>query len=503
MRAGLFLLAAHWIAAGPLRAAPPRLTVVLVVDQMRADYLRRFPDDSHGGFSRLKREGAYYPRSRHAHAPTSTSVGHATLLTGCFPSEHGIVGNDWWERESARKVRAAEDAGGGRSPERLECPTLGDELKASAPGARVVSISGKDRAAVMMGGRRADLVLWYDKARGRFVTSPYYAPAPTWVERWNDGLGISTRSRESIQPTPRLDSMTFELAGLAVDRMSLGKGPGPDLLLVSLTGTDLIGHLKGPDSPEMDAQLRALDAEIGDFLGRLDRTFGRGRYAAALTSDHGVSPVPESPAGRRMGARHFDREALERDLEGKLEERFGGAGWVSAMCLPNVYLNHAAAEKQGVPPSVLQEEAARVLAGHPAVSRVFRPSELAGGEPLGRLGRVFRRSYHPKRSGDLLVLMKRNAILSSGPAEAAHELPYDDDALVALILSGEGVRPGRHGGEILAADLAPTLGRLLEIPLAPRVDRRVLEEALAGGGRHLPVTRISSRRHGHFLLPAL
>lgn len=171
-------------AATPARAADPvRLAVLLVVDQMRWDYPERAPEH---GFGRFLREGTYYANARHAHVPTYTGVGHASLATGSYPSEHGILGNDFYDPAAKKTLYCVEDESGAKGPFRLKVATLGDRLKEANAGAKVVSISGKDRAAIFMGGRKADLALWYDKKSGRFVTSGYYGKPPSWVEAFND-----------------------------------------------------------------------------------------------------------------------------------------------------------------------------------------------------------------------------------------------------------------------------------------------------------------------------
>jgi predicted AlkP superfamily pyrophosphatase or phosphodiesterase len=457
---------------------------VIVVDQMRADYLLRFSTAGAGGFSRLRREGASFTRARHAHVPTETAVGHAALATGCFPSRHGIVANEWWDRSLGRKVLAAAGDDGSPGPQRLLCPTLGEALKAASPESRVFSLSGKGRAAVLMGGRRPDLDLWYDPSEGRFLNGGYYPKPPAWAARFNEEIALAPDRKDELRFTPRFDSLALALARRAVSEEGLGKGPAADLLWLSLTGTDLIGHRWGPDSPEMRVQLVNLDREIGSFLDFLDARFGRGGVLVALAGDHGVSPLPESEAGKRIGGRRVSWTGFERDLEKGLRERLGEPKdardrWVLAFCFPHLYLNFEMGRGNGIAPEALRVEARKVLAGNPEVAHAFSPAELRG-PSQAPFADAFRRSLHP-RSGDLLVLFKEGVILTDDPHGTDHASPYDDDSLVPLVLSGPGIRPGEHSGEVLAADLAPTLARLLGAGLAPLDGARVLDEALAAG----------------------
>jgi len=463
-------------------AAAPALTVVISVDQMRGDYMARFAKDFTGGFGRLAREGAVYTRARHGSVPTETSPGHAALMTGCFPSQHGIVGNEWWDKKEGRAIYAVEDPERWRGPVNLECPTLGDALKAASPSSRVLSISGKDRAAILMGGRKADLALWYDKGAGQFITSGAYGRMPDWVWNWDNDLRIPVPEREKISSTPRYDAMTLELALKAIDEERLGARGVPDLLAISLSATDIIGHASGPDSPQMREQLLALDKSLGAFLDGLDRRFGRDGYALALSADHGVTPLPE--VSRAAGALRVDRDKLERELESALRAKFGapakaGANWVLDLHSPYVYLDLAAADavKPGAAAPLLAE-AADWLSRHAAVAFVYSAADLAG-DAEGPYAEVFRRSYRPGRSGDLMILFKRGVVISDGPTGTVHGLPYDDDARVPLIFLGAGIKPGLREEKVLATDLAPTLARLLGVELAPRAPSRVLVEALS------------------------
>lgn len=467
-----------WLDRRGTRAAPrPRLAVLISVDQLRGDFFRRFGARLTGGLARAAREGARFERARHGSVPTETSPGHAALATGCFPSQHGIVANSWWDRDARSSRYSVEDPELSRSPAALQCPTLGDALKSSLPGARVVSLAGKDRAAILMGGRSPDLALWYNKTTGHFVSSGYYGPAPDWVWDFGARLRIPKPERSSLTRTSRYDRLVLDLAERAVSEMSLGRGPAPDLLLLGLSATDLIGHAWGPDSPQMEAHLLALDRALGGFFDMLDRTLGREGWVLALSSDHGVAPIPETPAAAASGARRVGHSAFADELESALAARFGtrpGRPWVAGIYPPHVYVDG---------PLAAAEHARRFLMAHPAVAHVYLKSELMGNAGGGPFAEEFRRSAHT-RSGDLLMLLKEGVLLEDGDTGTGHGLPYDDDARVPLLFAGPGVRPGVYEAPALATDLAPTLGRLLGVPFPPREPSRVLWEALgsAPGG---------------------
>ena len=320
-------------------------------------------------------------------------------MTGA-PSQHGIVGNEWWDKKEGRAIYAVEDAERWRGPVNLECPTLGDALKASSTASLVVSVSGKDRAAILMGGHKADLALWYDRSSGQFVTSGVYGRMPDWVWLWDDALRIPVDQREKIASTPRLDAMTLELAAKAIEQSRLGGRGVPDLLAISLSVTDILGHAYGPDSPQMREQLLALDKSLGAFFDGLDRRFGRDGYALALSADHGVTPLPEMSAA--PGALRLISKGLERDLETALRAKLGappkaGASWVLDVHSPYVYLDLEAADAANVGSSRLVEAASDWLLRQPSVAPI--PPPIGGRRPAGRTSK-FRRSYRGRSNVD-------------------------------------------------------------------------------------------------------
>lgn len=480
------LLIALLLSAAPAAAKAPKLIVAISVDQMRAEYLDRFANDFTGGFARLSKDGAVFTKARHGHVPTETGVGHAALLTGCFPSEHGIVANDWYDRKSGKDMYCVEDHKFGRSPANLQCPTVGDALKEADARSRVVSVSGKDRSAILMAGQRADsVVLWYDKKTGTFTTSGYYGEIPAWAKAWNDKNTVAPEERKGAPLTPLYDHMVLQLARLAVDSESLGTDDAPDLLAVNLSGTDYVGHQFGPDSPQMHQHLRILDKNLGAFFTALDARLGHDGYLVALSADHGVAPVPESAQGQAKGGVRLDPEKFWRDLELPLQGRFGqyskdGKGWIASIAVPHVYLNLAAAREKGIDAAAFRKGAAEAIAKHPNVARVYDSLDLAGGKVAADapFAEVFRRSAGP-RGGELMVLLKEGVVWIDKDTATSHNLPYDDDARVPLVLMGPGIKPGRYDAPVLATSLAPTLGVLLEVPLPARGPNRPLSDAFA------------------------
>lgn len=462
MRApGSVLFAAVLLSGSPASAAV-RLGVVVVVDQMRPEYLDRsdLPD---GGFRRLRREGAVFARARHLHVPTETAPGHAAISTGRSPAVHGIVANDWFDRTSGSETYCMADAPYGIGPEHLRGPTLADALKVADPKARVFAVSGKDRGAVILGGRKADLALWFDRFKGEFTTSSYYR-RPGWLAAFNAGLkkkGLlpvkGARVPKELIASPAYDEALELLVAELTARERVGRGPSTDLLLVSYSGTDLVGHTHGLEAAAMDAQLKSLDAITGRLLRLVEKASG-GSLALAFSSDHGAIPSPEDASGKALGVRRLDWREFGETLEKTLQDEWPlpGGRWILSNQTPHLYLNRRAAEGLGLEWRDFLGRAARRLSGVDGLAGVYVAG--AGGGPFAE---AFRRSYDPARSGDLLAVMAENALLGDAPPGTSHGTPWEYDARVPLVFWGRGVAPGRFETPAATVDLAPTLGRLL------------------------------------------
>jgi len=460
--------------------AAVRLGVVVVVDQMRPEYLDRsdLPD---GGFRRLRREGAVFTQARHLHIPTETGPGHAAISTGRSPAVHGIVGNDWFDRVAGSETYCMADSVYGIGPEHLRGPTLADALKAFDPKARVFAVSGKDRGAVILGGRKADVVLWFDRFKGEFTTSSYYK-RPSWLAAFNASLKArqllpvkGARVPKELIASPAYDEALDLLVAELVARERVGRGEGTDLLMVSYSGTDLVGHAHGIDNPRMDAQLKSLDATLGRLLARAEKA-SAGSLALALSSDHGVIPSPEDASGKALGVRRIQWEAFGASLEKTLQDKWPlpGASWILSNQIPNLYLNLAAAEKLGHERPAFLREAARLLSRVDGFAGVYVPE--ARGTPFDA---QFRASYDPGRSGDLYAIMGENVLLGDVPPGTTHGTPWGYDARVPLVFWGRGVRAARLDAPASTMDLAPTMGRLLGLDYPAGEGSTVRGDALA------------------------
>lgn len=537
-------------------AAPtprPRLVLVIAVDQLRAD---RLTPDLPGGLGRLAREGRVFADAAHDHADTETCPGHAVMLTGANPGRAGVPGNEWIDRATGEPRYCVEDAGEsgrllgsalpgtdergrplGRSPRLLRLDALGDWMKRADPKARVFSVSGKDRAAIALGGQRPDAAYWFDeKGAQGFTSSRYYLEAlPAWVEEWHgaepltrgwlrdvperwehatgapangaradDFVGEIVDARHTppwltrtsphplrgpeLAPTlarlyfsPWLDTVTLSFARSLIEREGLGGDDSTDLLAVSLSATDLIGHAYGPGSQEARDALLRLDAEIAAFLDFAAARAGRERLVVALTADHGVLELPEalSATGKNEcppQARRVLTETLAAGVQAALGERFGPVpaavagdanaprGWIASEGFAIVVNRAAVAASRGVTVDAVASAAREWLSQQPGVAYVFTAQEIVRGNgALEPFRTLHAHSYDPERSGDLVLQPRRDCLFSRFATGTSHGSPYLYDRAVPLIVLGPTVAPGVVRGRAAPVQLGPTLAAFLGI----------------------------------------
>jgi len=515
--AGVLSVGSRLPASAPpegVGAERPRLVLLLAIDQLRYDYLVRFRDRFEGGLARLLAEGAVFTNAHLEHYPTVTAVGHATMLSGATPALSGIVGNDWYDRETGTSVTSVADpavqlvggTGPGSSPARLLVSTLADELKMAGRRSRAIGVSFKDRSAILPVGRGADAAYWLDRRTGRFVTSTWYLDRlPAWVaafndrrpmeafagRRWTDAAGrvLATMPAASgealtdaVYGSPFGNDLLASLAEKALEEEGLGQGPGTDVLSVGFSSNDAVGHSSGPDSDEVADITVRTDQAVGALLAAVDRRVGLGRTLVVLTSDHGVAPVPEVTAKRRLPGGRMKTADLVDPVEAALAAAYGPGKWVEGTAGSALYLSRSLVREKALDEAAVQATAARALAAVPHVARVFTRSQLLLGQvPDDPPSRRVLRSFHPGRSGDLEVLLEPYWMRSS--AGTTHGTPYSYDSHVPLVLVGPGIRPGLCHRAVALNDLAPTLATLLEVETPSGSVGTVLVEALAAAGR--------------------
>lgn len=511
----------------PVRDGRVRLVLLIAIDQFRYDYLTRFRSDFTGGLKQLLTQGAVFTDANLEHYPTVTAIGHATMLSGATPSVSGIIGNDWFDRESGATVQSVTDTtvkpvgaegAATASPRRLLVSTLGDQLKltSSAPkGAanapRVIGMSLKDRSAIMPVGRGADVAYWFDTKTGRFVTSTYYMPQePAWVRAFNerhradDWIGApwtavegegpvlkelpkekGTPFYEAVYGSPFGNDLLLEFALAALTEERLGQRGPVDVMTVSFSSNDSVGHTYGPDSPQVrDIAIRT-DRVIGRLLARVDKLVGLDRTLIAFTSDHGVAPVPDMLTARSLPGGRMTNKELFGPIEQALTARYGAGQWLMATAGSSPYLNYALMQTMNLDPAEVRRVAAEAVTKVPHVARVYTRDQLLRGDvPDDRIGRRVMRGFNAQRSGDLEIILEPFWMRQA--TGTTHGSPHNYDAHIPLIIMGRRLKPGVYSDPVALNDLAPTLATILEVETPSGSSGRVLTEALAPVPR--PVT---------------
>jgi predicted AlkP superfamily pyrophosphatase or phosphodiesterase len=514
---------------------PPKLAVIIVVDQMRADYVDRFRRNWTGGLKRLVTQGAWFTRAAYPYLLTVTCAGHATVGTGAFPHTSGVFSNQWWDRAAGQQMQCSEDpsatnfgydgpAKEHNSGYRLRVETFADRMRAER-GAHVVTLAGKARSAIMLAGHGGDAVTWLSDASDTWLTSSAFAAAPVpevkrfiadnpverdFGKRWtrllplsnyrdaDDGQGerpppgwTSTfphvlngtagkpdaTFRAQWDVSPFSDAYLGRMAAALVDQFGLGKHDGTDVLGVSFTGTDRVGHKFGPRSQEIQDHLARLDRTLGVLLNHLDASVGRGRYVVALTADHGVTPIPEQLIAEHVDAGRLDAAKIIERVESLLRTTMGAGPHVAKFdgrdtnlyFAPGVYVRLRAS------PALLAEVVGSIAAA-PGVARVFRAEDLGGTSTAADAWqKAAALSYVEGRSGDLVIAVKPGWI---GAAEAAsHGTMSSEDQRVPILFMGPGIKTGRYDLPATPADIAPTLAAICGITL-PQAEGVALRAAL-------------------------
>jgi predicted AlkP superfamily pyrophosphatase or phosphodiesterase len=526
----LMIVAALFAMLAPLPAAAPpgnelRLILLVAIDQFRYDYLTRFRADYHDGFQKLLTDGAVFTDANLEHYPTVTAIGHSTMLTGATPSVSGIVGNDWYDRASAATVTSVSDSSvtglgdegaAGASPRRLLVSTVGDELRMAsrvprgAAGApKVIGVSLKDRSAILPAGHAADAAYWWNTQTGHFVTSSYYMKElPPWVAAFNgrnpaDAWAgqvwtfLSPPASSKTLPADRGAKLyqagysspygsELEVAFVkeALEREQLGQRGTTDLLTVSFSSNDAVGHTYGPDSPEVRDMAIRTDRLLGDLLATVDRLVGLDHVVIALTADHGVAPVPEVQQERHMPGGRITNQDLFDPIEQALVREFGAGKWILSTAGTSPYLNDALAARVKGGATAVRLAAARAAEAVPHVARVFTRDQLAAGAVGNdRISQRILRGFNAERSGDLEIVLEPYWLRQA--QGTTHGTPYNYDAHIPLILMGPRIKPGEYSAAAALNDLAPTLATLAHVEIPSGSSGRVLTEALrpaAGAG---------------------
>jgi predicted AlkP superfamily pyrophosphatase or phosphodiesterase len=522
----------------------PKLIVIVVVDQMRADYLQRFSAYETGGLHYFATQGANFINANYQHWPTETCVGHTVLLSGRTPAHSGIVANAWYDRTAGKSNYCLADTaspligdnGPAVSPRNILGDSFSDWLRNSYPKSQIYSISLKDRGAITLAGHHPNGAYWFSSS-GRFITSRYYAEQlPEWVEQfnqrkvadqyagkqWDPLLGSdspayhthavaghfphvmpkqsSPELYESVFGSPFGDEVLEAFAEATITANRLGQvagDAGPDLLTVSFSSNDGVGHGYGPDSPEIaDEQIR-LDRTLGRLVEFLRGKVGEQNILWVLSADHGSEPTPE--AEQELNHNHLAERLPFSKAQAAVEEQLnkifhitGEMHWFAAQTGTMLYFDRDALQKH----RVRIEEARRALVTQvrnvPGIEGFYDPSRAS--EVKGWKGQFLRNSYFSGRSGDIYYLAKEWTCFSNKPPGTTHGDPWPYDTHVPLVLAGWQIRPRSITADVQIADVAPTLASLLGLKIseAEGIDGRSLRELI---GTFPPEPKTSHAQH--------
>ena len=508
----------------------PKLVVGIVVDQMCYEYLYRYETKfSTGGFKRLMSKGANCRSAHYNYVPTYTGPGHASIYTGTTPCNHGIVANDWYSRKYEKPINCVDDfeaktvgsttAKGQYSPVNLKVNTITDQLKLERSNSKVISVSIKNRGAILPGGHLSDGSYWFDSKSGCFVTSTFYKESlPGWVssfneqkipdvflkQSWNTFFSIDqyTESGEDDSPyeyligtktsptfpydltqitsvdnqydiftsTPFANTYLtdFAISALKSEKMGQEKGKS-DMLCISYSSTDIIVHAFGPQSVELEDTYIRLDREIERLLNELDKTVGKGKYTLFLTADHAVVPVPQLLMDNKLaGGNVFINDSL-KSLSNKLEAEFG-FNPIKLMDNLNVYLDRTVIQEKKADYDAICNFIKGELRTWNGIKDAYTASDLQNGAG-DKWFEMVRSGYNLKESGDVLCILESGYLAKSKDSAHArkgtsHGSPFAYDTHVPLLFYGHSIPKGDIFRTLEITDIASTIAHILNIPFA-------------------------------------
>ncbi len=527
----LFLL---FFGSGFAQPTKPKLVVGLVVDQMRWDYLYRYSNlYGAGGFKRLLKEGFTAENNFIPYMPTYTAPGHTCIYTGSVPAIHGIVGNNWYDKNSEKNVYCTDDStvstvgntgkAGKMSPVNMWTTTITDELRLSNNfKSKVIGIALKDRGAILPAGHSANAAYWYDG--GKWITSTHYMSAlPAWVSNFNDKdlvgkymntdwntllpitkydlstaddkayentirgektvtfphklSAIDAKDKyEAFRTTPFANSFTLDFAKAAIENEALGKSEVTDFLAVSISSTDYIGHAFGPNSIEVQDMYLRFDKDVAEFLNYLDLKLGKGNYTLFVTADHGVAHIPSFLKEHKIPAGTFEDGDIFKELNKQIEEKFGVKKAVLAVMNYQVYLNNKNIKAENKSREDIVEYVIELLKEKDFVINAIELDEVMEAALPAPQKDMLVNGYNPKRSGDIQFTFKPAYFDGWDNKGTTHGLWNPYDAHIPCIFFGWGVKPGKTYRETYMTDIAPTLAALLKIQMPNGCVGKVITE---------------------------
>lgn len=504
-------------------ASSPKLVVGIVVDQMRYDYLTRFWSHyGEGGFKRLVNKGFNCKNNHFNYAPTSTGPGHASVYTGTTPATHGVIGNNWYDKELGKEVYCVSDStytsvgttsdAGEMSPHRMTVTTITDQLRLHTQmHGKTIAIALKDRGAVLPGGHTANAAYWfYGENEGNWITSSYYmTDLPQWVKDFNSDKsvaqykkswttvkeinsfvesGVDNNSYEGLfegeatptfphdipglweansgfdilKATPFGNSITTDFAIAALKEENLGKDNISDFLAVSFSSTDYVGHKYGVNSKEIQDTYLRLDKDLERLFSALDAQVGEGKYTVFLTADHGAVHVPEYLKENKIPASYTGIRGIREDFDEFLKFKYGTTDIVKNISNDQVFLDHKIVNNLDLNLGDAQEEIAMELLRHKAVDKVYTAQQMWSNAYTKGIPYILQNGYNQERSGDVLMVLKPGYV-NYYKIGSTHGSPQIYDTHVPLLFYGNGIKKGSTVVRTEIPDIAPTIASLLGI----------------------------------------
>lgn len=459
----------------------PKLVVVLVIDQFRADFLRRFQKtfmkekikNEYGGFNYLMNNSAFFPDAEYEVLQSMTCPGHAMIMTGAYPRDSGIVLNEWYDKKLDKKVYCVADDKYKLSPNLLKATTLGDELKNVDKNSRVFTLALKDRSAIMLGGHRADLALWIDNEEMKWATSSFYTEKlPDWVNQENKRLISEYKITKENSKEAKKDFATYlgvkvttDLAIKALNEENLGKSDSTDILAVSFSTHDMTGHTNGPDSLEIKVITHVEDRQISRLINAINlKLGGLNDVVFVLTGDHGIAPNVETAQANKFNSGKIDYDIVYKKVNEYLNNKFGATkgNWIQGHRSLHLYLNDGVIKSKSLILGDVENEVINALKGFPGIRFVVGSEDIKKGIfPIGDVSEQLKNQYIASISGDLIIIPEP-FFMEQDDNCVTHITGYSYDRTVPLLISGKIIKNGVYAGAKIV-DLAPTLSHLLHI----------------------------------------
>ena len=501
----------------------PKLIVGIVVDQMRYDYLTRFYDKyGDGGFKRMMNEGFNCQNNHFNYVPTYTAPGHTSVYTGTTPKYHGIIGNDWYDKEIKKSVYCAgddsvqsvgtTDNAGKMSPHRMKTTTFADENRLfTQMRGKTIGIALKDRGAILPAGHTANAAYWFHgKDEGRWITSTFYMnELPKWVQdfnssnqansyfkEWNTLYDISTyiesaadqndfeggfKGKETVtfpydlaalkdknggfellKATPYGNSLTTDFALAAIDGEALGKDNITDVLTVSYSSPDYVGHNFGVSSKEVQDTYLRLDKDLERLFKGLDAKVGKGNYTVFLTADHAAVEVPSYLSSLKIPAGYFDGKAFREQLNAFLKATYKADDLIENFSNNQIFLNRAKIFEMGLKLQDVQQAIVNEIIAYKHIDKAYTGMSMTQASFSTGIEELVQNGYNQKRSGDVIYVYDPS-VLSYSLTGSSHGTSFNYDTHVPLLLFGKGIKHGKTLKKTSITDIAPTMSAILGI----------------------------------------